>query len=107
MFSGHLSSLIIDFIVSINGRVCQSVCGRGPCTQSNMSEAGNTEELNLGCSEAGEDCFGKVITYGGKSAIAGGCVKIAWCALFRCILWFVLYRWSGWICRGLFPEPSA
>ncbi|XP_064387113.1 uncharacterized protein LOC135335520 [Halichondria panicea] len=42
-----------------------------------MSEAGNTEELNLGCDEAGEDCFGKVITYGGKSAIAGGLVGSA------------------------------
>ncbi len=67
----------------------QSACGRGPCTQSNMSEAGNTEELNLGCNEAGEDCFGKVITYGGKSAIAGGCVKMpgvlyldAYCGLY-------------------------
>ena len=81
----------IDIIVSINSRVWQSACGRGPCThvQSNMSEAGNTEELNLGCNEAGEDCFGKVITYGGKSAIAGGCVKMpgvlyldAYCGLY-------------------------
>ena len=79
----------IDIIVSINSRVRQIACGRGPCTQSNMSEAGNTEELNLGCDEAGEDCFGKVITYGGKSAIAGGCVKMpgvlyldAYCGLY-------------------------
>ena len=32
-----------------------------------------SEELNLGAKGAGDDCFDKVVKYGGVSAVAGGC----------------------------------
>ncbi len=74
---------------------------------SKSEEANKTEELNLGSQGAGEDCFGKVIQYGGTSTVAGQSVhaetgKVDGVLYLECVS-----RWSHWVCGGLLSHTSA